>query len=298
MVEIVLAMVLVAMLTALVTMTYSGVSRDTHHKVNRDRLSRIRQAIDTWQLERQRPWFQPSPPPGAPLDPWNRPYRVDPTQGLIWSRGPEGEGSSAPEDTSMSMPYKPMSLRPKGRPLAQASSASGGIEVAWKWPGGEAAPIGYRVLRSEDPAAGFQEAGTKDPTPPLRYLDPAVPAGKLVYYQVEAILGPGDQGSGPPPRSLPVSALRVVDGPPILSLESASSGVAAGQAALFHIQGSGNGSPLASLVFQGNAQLVGPGSCQLALSHVFPTAGPATVTATLVDTAGRATTATLDVQVY
>jgi type II secretory pathway pseudopilin PulG len=290
-IEMVLAMMILSLLTSVMVVTYRGQSQSAAITICKQRLASIRTAIDKWQLEHHRPWFLATPPQGSPRNPWEGHFKVDPVAGRIWTEPPEHVG------TSLSLDYTPLSTKPNGSPLIQSIKASGpGLALTWAWPGNENAAVGYRVLRTENPATPFVSVGNVPPKPPLHFTDSPLTPGKVYYYRIEAILGPGDRRT-PLPISPLQSRATSVQGSPELELTTSAGQVLVGSAALFRLEGHGVGVGLKNLVFQGKSQPVGPGSFRLDLSWTFASPGVQEVVAVLWDSSGRSTRKTLSLEV-
>jgi type II secretory pathway pseudopilin PulG len=274
-VEIVLAMGIMVILTSLVFQTFRGQRKRTEEVVCKESLNRIRNAIDHWQLEWKRPWFKPLPPAGAPEDPWTQPFRVDPRRGMIWSLGPDGKFESPDQAEDLAIAYTPFTIGPVGRPrnVRGRPALGGGFLIMWDWPEAQGTAIGFRILRSASPGGSFSEVGTTAPDQPAEFRDMVAPAGKTMYYRVEALLGPGSTlphgaaPSKPYALTIPQSSL------PGLELEAGSTEVLAGVPLLVKVTGKPRGAALAGLVFDGEAHPVGPGAFTKALPFVPPGSG-------------------------
>lgn len=293
MVEIVLGLVILSLLTGMVLVTYQGQAREAAVTICRERLQSIRERIDRWQVEHSRPWFLPAPPQGSPEDPWGGPFHVDPLAGRIWAEPPEGVAAD------LELAYTAFPTRPRGGPVLAPiqQTAFAKLRLRWSWRGHEGTPIGYRIRRSVNLAQGFQVIAAVPPTPPLEFVDEGVAPGKVYYYRVEAILGPGD-ASYAAPLSPPVSRGVSVDtGAPELRLSSNQGDLEVGETILVRVEGMGRGSPLETLEFHGERRAVGPGDFRLDLPVRFTASGTQTIRASLWDHGGRRRDASLRLQV-
>ena len=274
MIEIVLAMTIIAVLMSISIQTFRGQRGRTEDVVCRESLRRIRDAIDAWQLNWKRPWYKPVPPPGAPTDPWTQAYRVDPRKGQIWSMGPDGKFQTPEEAEDLALAYTPFPTGPVGRPrnVRGRPSSTGGFLIMWDWPEAQGSAVEFRISRAAEPRGPFVEIGTAPPDVSPEFKDHLVPPGKTMYYRVEAVMGPGSTAarvapSQPYALTIPQSSI------PGLSVEAGSSGVLPGVPLMVRVSGKPHGASLQQLVFDGQPHAVGPGAFSRTMAWVPPGPG-------------------------
>lgn len=275
MIEIVIAMGIMVLLTSIIIQSYRGQRGRTEVVVCRETMTRIRDAIDSWQLEWKRPWYKPLPPSDAPADPWTQTFRVDPRKGVIWSLGPDGSFDTPEKAQDLSIAYTPYSIGPVGRPrnVRGRPAPGGGFLILWDWPEAQGTAIGFRVLRAPSPGGPFSEVGTTAPDQPPEYRDGSAQPGKTMYYQVTALLGPGSTAphgvapSKPYALTIPQSSL------PALEVEAGSTEVLAGVPLMVKVSGKPRGAALSLLVFDDQPHAVGPGPFTKTFTWVAPGPG-------------------------
>lgn len=263
-VEILIAMAIMAVLTGLVLVTYRGQAERTQEVVCLDGLAKVADHIQRWQLKHRRPWYLGRVPGPLALDPWERPFRVDPVEGMIWSAGEDGEFDTPSAAGTLARSYEayPTPAVPPVRRLTLRQTAGGGAEIRWDWPEAAAVAIRYEVARAPLPSAPFRPLAAAAPGPDPFVLDPAVPVGSTVYYRVRAALGPGSKRPYTD-WSRPYAFSRVVSSAPTLEITAGSYRGATGSAIAVRLTGRPNGAPLRRLEFGGEVIAVGPGEFTL-----------------------------------
>ncbi len=267
--------------------TFQGQRENASEIVTKRSLASLRDHITRWQIERHRPWFSPYPPETIPKDAWDQPLQISPREGVVWSRGPEGTFQSPQDAGILSLAFEPYPSPSVGAPqrLQGRAHPSHGLQLSWDWPDALASAIGYRILRASNPGDTFQEIGTSlaDTT---EYHDATAQPGVTLYYRVQALLGPGSkEPHSKPSRPYAVSVQQT--GAPTLTMEAGSSSARVGSSVLIRFKGTGGGSSLRILNFEGTSHTVGPGSFTLQLPWVVAGKGSQTVQAELIDAANR-----------
>ncbi len=312
-VEIVIALTILALLLGVTITQYTEWTARSRETICLDRLTTLKQHIEAWQLQSRRPWFRPLPPPGFPLDPWDRRFGIDPRRGMLWSDGPEGDGSRRIE-----LPYEPYPSRPPPSVsgISVRGAPGGGLLISWSMPPDRTDFVGFEIERApevripgkaptpDEPVppdrvqpGAFAPMAVVSPEAPYQATDPAALPGTTWYYRVRVVPAPGSRGE-PPPFSAPVPGRAPETGAPILIVTPRSLHARVGGSVAFLVEGRPSGSPLAMLRIDAQGLAVGPGAFQREIPVAYAAPGMVTTRFELEDVAGRTGVREVEIEVW